>query len=96
MDKTSSNTVIDAIQDISKNKQLDHYDNELCKEIKEKMDQRLNERVLKIMEKVDFVSVTHHQIYYIIVNAGLDCCVVDILHIYYEQPCMSVNLPAEQ
>ena len=24
------------------------------------------------------------------------CCVVDILHIDYEQPCMSVNLPAEQ
>jgi hypothetical protein len=53
----SAELVVTALRDLSNNKELDRYDENLCTDIQKRLDSKLKERNMSISEKSIFVNI---------------------------------------
>jgi hypothetical protein len=53
----SAELVVTALRDLSNNKELDRYDENLCADIQKRLDSKLKERNMSISEKSIFVNI---------------------------------------
>ena len=53
----SAELVVTALRDLSNNKELDRYDENLCTDIQKRLDSKLKERNMSISEKSIFVYI---------------------------------------
>jgi hypothetical protein len=53
----SAAIVVNALKDLTNNKNLDHYDENLCADIKSRLDSKLREEKYSIDDRVEFVII---------------------------------------
>ena len=51
-----ANLVVEALKDLSSNKELDRYDASLCADIQKRMDSQIKEKNMSVTEKTVFVN----------------------------------------
>lgn len=51
----SADLIVSSLKDLSKNKELDRYDANLCADISKRLEAKLNESNLSVSEKAKFV-----------------------------------------
>ncbi len=63
----SATIVVNALKDLTNNRNLDHYDESLCTDIKKRLNSKLKEENYSIDERVEFVIllVFNYNLFYV-------------------------------